>query len=331
MENKSIEDLFKDSFENYEAEVDSSVWENIKTGMKGIGLGFLGKAIINKIGSNTIVAIVSSVATVIGTVGVMHWTGNAVKNTDKPAVAQTEKTVAQPMTENKKEPVKTEATVAEAKTEISKPVATAETEEQKMQETKLAIQPFIKDKKQIQSVIKTFSADPIALIFASPTGGTVPLIVNLSNSGKGNTYRWKYSDGKKDDRVANPIHVFENPGVYWVTLTSTDAEGKTATDSAKIVVTGNSSLYEVPRELTPNGDSLNDVFYFKGSNIVKMTGQIADEKGKTIFECNKVGAYWDGKDQNGKEAKAGLYYYLMSAEGKDGKTYEKKGRISLIR
>ena len=82
MEKKSIEDLFKDSFENYEAEVDSSVWENIKTGMKGIGLGLLGKAIINKIGTKTIVAVVSSVATVIGTVGVMHWTGNAVKNTD---------------------------------------------------------------------------------------------------------------------------------------------------------------------------------------------------------------------------------------------------------
>ncbi len=342
MKKKSIEDLFKDSFENFEAEVSTSVWTNIKTGLKGIGLGFFGKAIINKIGTNTIVAIVSSVATVIGTVGVMHWTGNSAKKVEtanspgKVATTSTatEKMVVQPIAENTTETakaLKSESLASETNKEIPKSSATIGTVEQKMQETKVTIQPFNKDKKKRQSVINTFSGEPIASIFPSPVGGTVPLIVNLSNTGKGTVNKWKYSDGKKEDKTANPVHVFENPGIYTVTLTSMDAEGKMQTDSVKIEVTGNSSMSAVPRELTPNGDGLNDFFPFNGNNLVKMTGQIFDTKGHIIFECDKIGAKWDGKDKNGKDAKQGIYYYYQTAEGKDGKRYESKGKISLIR
>ena len=334
-----MEDLFKKSFEDFEAEVSPSVWSNIKTGLKGVGLGFIGKAIINKIGTNTIVAIVSSVATVIGTVGVMHWTGNAVKNTgtatneNKSAVTPVEKPSVSPIIDIdiKPESVKTDKPSTETIADNQKPATTIVPVEQKMQETKVVIQPFSKDKKKIQSVINAFSGEPVASIFASPIGGTVPLIVTLSNTGKGTVNRWKYNDGKKEDKGANPVHVFENPGIYTVVLTSTDAEGKTQIDSAKIEVTGNSSLSAVPRELTPNGDGLNDVFTFNGNNIVRMTGQVFDMKGNVVFECDKAGGRWDGTNKKGKDAEEGVYIYIQTAEGKDGKKYESKGRISLIR
>ncbi len=328
MEKKSIEDLFKDSFEDFEAEVNPSVWSNVKTGLKGIGLGFLGKSILNKIGTNTLVAIVSSAATVVGTVAVMHWTGNAVKSTEqaKTVTAPTivEKSIVEKAIETKEEKPLTLK-------EEAKPSVTVVNDEP-MKETKIVVEPFHKDKKKIQSVINTYSKSTVSNVFASPVGGSVPLIINLSNTGMGINNRWKFGDGTKEEKGDNPVHVYITPGIYTITLISTDANGNIAIDSTqKIEVTGNSSLVATPRELTPNGDGVNDVFSFNGKNIIKMSGQIFDKKGNIIFECDKVGDKWEGKNRNGDDAKEGLYYYYMTAEGKDGKKYDQKGYIKLTR
>jgi len=87
MKKNNLEDLFKDSFENFEAEVNPSVWKNVQTGLKGAGLGLLGKMLINKLGSSAIVAIVSSAAAVIATVFVMNGTKTETK-TPKTTVAE---------------------------------------------------------------------------------------------------------------------------------------------------------------------------------------------------------------------------------------------------
>ena len=50
MKKDNLEDLFKDSFENFEADVNPSVWKNVQTAMKGVGLGLLGKMLLNKLG-----------------------------------------------------------------------------------------------------------------------------------------------------------------------------------------------------------------------------------------------------------------------------------------
>ena len=338
MADKNIEDLFKDSFENFEEEVRPDVWENIKTGLKGAGLGLLGKTLLNKIGTNTLIAVVSSAVTVIATVSVMNWTGNFVKKNSNDvankAIVNENKNpeeINESIKPSVKETKQEGNTVSETKTPNTKVSEKSVSDEQAMQETKIIVEPFHKDRKQIQSVIRTFSETQIASIFASPIGGTVPLIVNLSNNGDGVVNKWKYSDGKKDDTNANPVHVFETPGTFTVTLTSTDANGKTSVDTKEIVVTGNSSISAIPRELTPNGDGVNDVFSFNGKNLIKMSGQIFDGKGNIVFECNKVGAKWDGKTKNGEEAKSGLYFYLETAEGTDGKHYEQHGSINLTR
>ncbi len=330
MSKKSIEDLFKESFENFEAEVSPSVWSNIKTALRGLGLGFIGKALLNKIGTNTVIAIVSSVATVIATVGVMHWSENAAKKGTN-SFTTPEKSDLKPIEAVKHDISPNEKQLVNSNNNLPKPAPTAVVAEDKMQEAKVVIEPFVKDKNKMKSVINTYSGEPIALIFPSPTGGTVPLIVSLSNTGNGVVNKWKYSDGKKDDNVANPVHVFENPGVYTVYLISTNQSGKIATDSAKITVTGNSSMAAVPRELSPNGDGKDDFFVFSGANMKTISGQIFDRKANILFECNKVGAKWDGKDRKGLEAQPGIYFYIVTGEGNDGKHYEQKGSISLIR
>ena len=88
MKKDNLEDLFKDSFENFEADVNPSVWKNVQTALKGASLGLLGKMLLNKMGSSAVISIVSSAAAVIATVFVMNGTGT---KTNKPATKETGK------------------------------------------------------------------------------------------------------------------------------------------------------------------------------------------------------------------------------------------------
>jgi gliding motility-associated-like protein len=330
-----IEDLFKESFENFEADVNPGSWKNIQAGLKGVGLGVLAKSILNKIGTNAIVAVVSSAATVMSTVMVMNWTGNTktqqvasnnvtapktVLDKAKPAQVNEIKTFLS----NENSLTKPNELKEKIKTDLNQPKESLEAGSGVAENSK-------KDKKKLQSLINSLSSERIAAISASCVGGAVPLIVNLSNNGIGKINKWSYNDGTKAVTSANPIKVFDVPGIYTVTLVSTGADGKTATDSVKIEATGNSSLSSIPREISPNGDGNNDVFKFNSHNIKKMNAEIYDKKGKLIYTWTGTDGEWDGKNQKGEEAKAGVYLYIISAEGFDGKKYEQKGEINLTR
>ena len=328
MKKDELEDLFKKSFDNYEADVRPGVWKNIRIGLKWGGLALLFNTILNKIGINTIIAILSSAIAVIGTVGFMTWKNNSGTETKKPV---TEKTILLPTAPTVAAP----AIVASDKKEQSKEIETTTTTNS---EQKTVSKPITtvgesskKDKRKIESVINKFSKDPIASISASPVGGTVPLIVNLTNTGTGKINKWIFSDGKKDNDAANPVHVFETPGVYSVILNSINVDGKTATDSIKIEVTGNSSIRDIPKEFSPNGDGKVDVFVLQSKNIVHMNAKIFDNKGTIVYKSEGVGAKWDGTDLQGQKAQEGIYFYLINAEGVDGKKYEQKGSVKLIR
>lgn len=329
MKKDEFEDIFKDSFENFEAEVSPSVWKNVQTALKGAGIGLLGKAIINKIGTNTFIAIVSSAAAIVSTVVVMNWGGK----TEPKSVANN--VVAPKTVVDKPQPAKVEE-IKEFLTD--KPAVksdyTAAKETPKSEENK-AKEPanlLVIKKDQMNEVINEYASEQVASISASPVGGTVPLIVNLNNAGTGKTNKWSFGDGKKESGL-NPVHVYDTPGLYTVVLTSTSADGKTVSDSLKIEVTGNSSLAtnEIARSFSPNGDNDNDVFRLEFDNMTEVSAVIFDEDKKIVYTQTEFKGKWNGNDLHGKPSKAGEYYYFIKALGKDGKKYEKKGQIKLIR
>lgn len=325
-ENEQFENLFKDSFENFEAEVNPSVWKNVQTGLKGAGLGFLLKTAINKIGSNALVAIVSSTATILATLLVMNWSGNKHVVAPKP-ISEAPVLVKTP------DPEKVEKIKDFLATDNNSASPAENKKETAPAETSPAVNnPILKkDKAKIQEVIKSFANEQsIAAISASTVGGTVPLIVNLNNSGTGKINKWDFGDGKKESGV-NPVHVYDTPGIYTVSLSSVGSDGKTATDSVQIEVLGNSSIASIPNSFSPNGDGVNDVFVFQSKNIVSMNAVIFDKKGNIVYTQNGIDGKWDGRDQKGRPAKPGTYYFIINAEGVDGKKYEQKGPINLTR
>ncbi|MDF2437889.1 MAG: hypothetical protein K0Q95_2265 [Bacteroidota bacterium] len=321
MKKNNIEDLFKDSFKDFEAEVSPGVWSNIQTALKGVGIGLLGKALLNKIGTNTIIALVSSAAAVISTVVIMNWGGkNPNKQTtqSKPlphAVIEKPKPVHP---EEIKEFLAEEKKSAAAKTEIKK-------EENKIHDISHAVK-----KEKMKEVISQYSTLPVASISASPVGGTVPLVVNISNVGTGKINKWNFGDNKKDSGN-NPLHVYDTPGVYTITLASTGEDGKTAYDSLKVEVYGNSSILSAPKEFTPNGDGNHDILRFNTQNITSMSVTVFDKNGTIFYKSESLDAKWDGTDMKGLKAKDGVYFFIQTAQGVDGKKYEQKGAISLKR
>lgn len=81
---------------------------------------------------------------------------------------------------------------------------------------------------------------PVVALAADPLSGPAPLKVAFTSAGSSDprggrlAHRWDFGDGSGSDE-ADPVHVFERPGEYSVTLTVIDELGAEA--SASIVIT----------------------------------------------------------------------------------------------
>jgi gliding motility-associated-like protein len=329
MDNK-FEDFFKEKFREHEEDVKDTVWKNVQTALKGAGLGFLGKTIINKLGSNLLVVAITTAAAVIGGVAIVNYTGEKeTQNTN----AKTNTTEKGDNSQPSEQPALiVNPTVQENdKFFENKNIATnaepTQLNEQKLTENKSELVRLTKEnsKKKISRNLE------VASIFASPVAGTAPLIVSLTNTGNGAKNKWQFSDKNSKTNQASPIHVFDKPGEYEVTLTSTNEEGITAIDKIKIEVkAGNNNNYPVS-VFTPNADGVNDYFVFQSKNIVKMKADIFDINGTCVFSYAGIDGKWDGRDKHGDDVIEGLYYFAISATDADGKIYDRRGAIRVSR
>ncbi len=115
-------------------------------------------------------------------------------------------------------------------------------------------------------------------------------------------------------------------------VTVTDECGTTATREFTIRV----DHCQVPNVFTPNGDGLNDQFYFKSKDVeVNIRVRIMDRWGNLVYRnenyehCNLNGIEcWNGKDYiSDKECEEGIYFYVI--EYNDGRLL--KGTFHLMR
>jgi PKD repeat protein len=82
---------------------------------------------------------------------------------------------------------------------------------------------------------------PTASVAATPSSGTVPLLVQFSSAGSSDPdgaitgYSWSFGNGQTSTSP-NPSVVYTTPGVYTATLTVTDNSGATAARSTTVTV-----------------------------------------------------------------------------------------------
>ncbi|MCW8897739.1 MAG: gliding motility-associated C-terminal domain-containing protein [Flavobacteriales bacterium] len=168
-----------------------------------------------------------------------------------------------------------------------------------------------------------------AVINATPVTGSSPLDVFFGNGSTGATnYFWNFGNGSTDT-IFEPTHTYTNPGSFTATLIITNG---VCWDTATVIIeVFDESSILIPTIFTPNGDGSNDFFRVDGVNLKHVEGEIYNRWGQKMFSWDNVNGMWDGKTLSGADAADGTYYFIIRAEGIDGKEYFQKGTLTLIR
>lgn len=187
------------------------------------------------------------------------------------------------------------------------------------------VRNLVEDKGTKENDATPASANSIpvkAKISASKTVGYAPLHVQFHNNGTGQRYYWEFgSVAESSDK--EPEVVFEEPGVYTVNLSASNAEGDMSQDFMQITVKEGSSFY-IPNSFSPNGDGLNDTYEVgSAKNIKSFYLVVTDDKGKTVFQTQNVNEPWN-YDQVLHGRSDTQYFVSYRAVGVDGKVYTQK-------
>lgn len=148
------------------------------------------------------------------------------------------------------------------------------------------------------------------------------------SQGKIIVWNWDFGDGNQSSNQ-NPVHQYQEKGVYTVTLTTIDEFGCIA-EYQEIIEVKDDYLVIVPNAFTPDGVKN---LYFKPAfrGIVKMEFYIFNTWGELIFESQDLeGLGWDGT-LKGVKAPNGNYVYKGLFWSASGEKVEKSGVFTLIR
>lgn len=140
-------------------------------------------------------------------------------------------------------------------------------------------------------------------------------------------WQWEFGDSTSSTSQ-NPSHLYDNKGVFTITLSIIDVNGCTDTISKDVFVT---LLPLVPTGFSPNGDSHNDVLYVKGGPFKSFFFRVYNNWGEKIFESTDQDKGWDGT-YKGQPCPLGAYAWILDVElFNDGKTIRKTGDITIVK
>jgi gliding motility-associated-like protein len=136
---------------------------------------------------------------------------------------------------------------------------------------------------------------------------------------------WDFGDNETSE-MQNPVHNYDNPGVYYVELiVQNELE---CYDTSALEIEIRESIL-IPNVFTPNNDGFNDVFIIPTSGIDEFTLVIYNRWGTELFRTTAPKVSWDGNALSGREAPEGTYFYDLKAIGSEN--YSRTGSVTLIR
>lgn len=114
-----------------------------------------------------------------------------------------------------------------------------------------------------------------------------------------------------------------------IALMPLQACGQDADDDE--IVSVEASQLTFPNAFSPNGDGRNDVYKAKTcQNIVEFRAYIYNRWGEKLYEWSNPDEGWDGTS-GGRDVPEGVYFVLVKAKGGDGKTYNIRKDVNLLR
>jgi len=151
----------------------------------------------------------------------------------------------------------------------------------------------------------------------------------LENYNPAYLYQWTPASFFTDETNKADVYGFIGLAGY-VKVTATTEYGCSSADSILISTHSCCKVY-FPNAFTPNGDGLNDIFRPLNQGRIQIKEfRVFDRWGKTVFESRDQRLGWDGK-LNGIPQDMGTYFYFIQYMCADGKNYEDKGELMLIK
>jgi len=125
-------------------------------------------------------------------------------------------------------------------------------------------------------------------------------------------------------------YTFNEYGTTYVRYVCADADGGCTYESDVYTVMVGESKIECPNAFSPaNEDGVNDEWKVSYSSIVSFECHIFSRWGKELFSTRNPAEGWNGKIGN-KFVPSGVYFYVIKAEGADGKHYNLSGDINIV-
>ncbi|OEK07022.1 hypothetical protein BFP71_05025 [Roseivirga misakiensis] len=142
-------------------------------------------------------------------------------------------------------------------------------------------------------------------------------------------WKWEFGDGFDSDEV-DPIHTYDAPGTYIVTLTITDRTGCQTVKTTTLEITEGYRIM-LPNAFTPNGDGNNDFFRPRMLGLTSVRFIVYNTWGEVIFSTDDLETKgWDGMIK-GKRAENGNYIYKLIGKSFNGLKVEREGIFALMK
>jgi hypothetical protein len=169
-------------------------------------------------------------------------------------------------------------------------------------------------------------------------GGSAPAEINMSAtvSDAAIFREWQISTDPTFNDVllrANELeytHTFNDMGTFYIRFVCADASGNCQWISDNYTVFIGASHLVCPNAFSPNASpGVNDEWKVSYKSLISFECHIFNKWGTKIVELTDPSQGWDGK-YGGKFVPAGVYYYVIKAEGADGVKYNLSGDINIV-
>ena len=181
--------------------------------------------------------------------------------------------------------------------------------------------------------------------YSGITDGSAPLhIIFTGNPTDAVVYRkWEIATDESFENVIMQYNLdeldytFSDVGTFYVRYMVANSDGScdhysdTYTIDVGISELGEGERGDLPNVFSPGSTpGVNDVWTVHTKSIVEFHCWIFNRWGNLVYEFTDPDGGWDGY-HNGKLVDTGVYYYVITALGSDGKSYKKRGSITVMR
>lgn len=315
---ENIDEIFKQAFEGFEANVDPSVWTNVQNAIAG-GTGAADTTPkIDPSTVNTVVtkSIITKIAIGVALVGALGTAGYYIAINDNNSKITKENKIA----ENTVEPITNEVI------EKAKPLVVEADKQEKIEAKEQKV--VVKDDLSSESEVVNTTEASTEVESNSETEKTVKKETDIVSSN--NTIKLQDDSQVKESESSTSKEEDEVETLEKVKEKAQPEEETTTTPQPK-PEKKEAVVDQIPNAISPNGDGLNDKLKITGENLEKIELVIMDKTGKPLYRITSLDDEWTGKDQAGFDLIPGVYYMAGIVVDSDGNSKKIKQAINLFK